>query len=354
MGAPALATVTFAGEADGIAAVASLLRAAVVRRWGACQAIAMFDGPARPPRAGDKVRFGARLARVAILSRPPWLFVNHLGLLKALAPLPATVRPPYAVFLHGIEAWKVLPPADSAWVAHARVRLANSKYTAARVLAANPGVGPIVTCPLALESDQVPFTGGRRLGSMQVLVVGRVSSTERYKGHDELLDVWPAVRAAVPAARLIFAGGGDDVERLRTRASDPALEGSVQVLGFVPDAQLAQLYDESACFALPSRGEGFGLVYLEAMARGLPCLALRDSAAADIVVDGGTGLLVRHGDPRALAEGLIALLEDCGRRQAWGRAGRARVVAEFSRQAFEQRVVAALEAAFETPIEAAS
>ena len=352
---PLLAAITLAGKGDGIAVVGTLLHGALIAGWGSgCHAVTMFNGAAELPGFRHKVGFATTLAREVLLRRPEWILANHLGLLKALGAVPAPLRPPHAVFLHGIEAWRQLTATELRWVATARVRLSNSRYTARRVAERNPDVGPIVACPLALPPSRLPRPSEPSaripgIGSHAVLVVGRVSSAERYKGHDVLLAAWPLVRARVPSAQLIFAGGGDDVDRLRAAGSDSALGGSVHVLGFVADEELELLYRRAACFALPSTGEGFGLVYLEAMARGLPCVALADSAAADIIVDDITGCLIADQKPEPVAAALVGLLEHPDRRAAMGAAGRARVEAEFTQSPFERRAIAALAAAFGPP-----
>ena len=349
---PLLAAITLAGKGDGVAVVGNLLHATLKAGWGPrCRAITMFEEAATAPSLRNKAEFAAALARAVLSARPEWIIANHLGLLRALEILPGRLRPPYAVFLHGIEAWRELTPAERRRVSGARLRLSNSRYTARRVVERNPDVGVIVACPLALPPSRLPRLPASTaqtpdLGAHAVLVVGRVSAAERYKGHDVLLAAWPSVRARVPTAQLIFAGGGDDVERLRRAASDTALGGSVQVLGFVDDQDLELLYRRAACFALPSTGEGFGLVYLEAMARGLPCVALADSAAADIVIDGVTGSLIDAQQPEPLAAALVDLLARPERRVALGGAGRARVESEFSQSQFERRAIAALAGAF--------
>ncbi|HEX7084778.1 MAG TPA: glycosyltransferase [Vicinamibacterales bacterium] len=352
MSVPLLAAITRTGSADGVAVVADLLHGALVHGWGPdVRTVTMFDGPAAAPRLADKVRFTLRLGRALVRTRPAWVVANHLGLLRALSGMPGIVRPPYAVFLHGIEAWRPFGPSTLRLVSCARVRLANSHYTARRVQATNPGVGPIEVCHLALPASRAPRepdpgTAIPDIGEAAVLAVGRMAASERYKGHDALLAAWPQVIARVPSARLVFAGGGDDVERIRKAAANPVLRGTVHVAGFVPDAELELLYRRSAVFALPSTDEGFGLVYLEAMARGLPCVALRDSAAAEIVADGVTGVLAASREPDALAAALIPLLADRERRVAMGEAARARVTHEFSRARFEARVTEALSRAF--------
>ena len=93
----------------------------------------------------------------------------------------------------------------------------------------------------------------------------------------------PPLLAARPGARLVVAGDGDDRPRLEARAAALGLGGAVLFTGFVSEATLAELYRRAAVFVMPSLGEGFGLVYLEAMRAGKPCVAARGSAAEEVV-----------------------------------------------------------------------
>ena len=103
--------------------------------------------------------------------------------------------------------------------------------------------------------------------------------TERYKGHDQLLEAM----TTLPDARLVVAGDGDDRRRLEEKAAALGLGDRTFFTGFLSEATLAELYRRCAAFVMPSRGEGFGLVYLEAMRAGKPVLAARGSAAEEIV-----------------------------------------------------------------------
>ena len=127
--------------------------------------------------------------------------------------------------------------------------------------------------------------------------------------------------AAVPAARLRVVGVGPELERLTTLHAELGLGQSVAFLGHIPFEQLAREYRDCAVFCLPSRQEGFGIVFLEAMAAGRPVVACRAAAIPEVVPDGAAGLLAPPGDPAALAEALIALLTD---RDAGGAPGSAR------------------------------
>jgi alpha-maltose-1-phosphate synthase len=148
-----------------------------------------------------------------------------------------------------------------------------------------------------------------------------------------LLDAFRSVRARNPNARLIVAGT-DDVPH----------QPGVEVLGTVRGREaLAQLYATSTVFCLPSLFEPYGLVLLEAMAYGLPCVATRADAFPEIVEDGRTGRLVPPGNPSALAEALVELLEDPAGTRVLGEAGRRRVEESLNWDAVVERMAPTLD-----------
>jgi len=116
------------------------------------------------------------------------------------------------------------------------------------------------------------------------------------------------------------------------------VEDAVRFTGFVADAVLAGLYERCGVFAMPSRQEGFGLVYLEAMKSGLPCVASNCDGAQEVVADGQTGILVDPDDSQALAGALIRLLTDETLRTRMGEAGRRRLDAYFTEEHFHRRL----------------
>jgi len=173
-----------------------------------------------------------------------------------------------------------------------------------------------------------------------VLIVGRLAASERYKGHDQLLEAWGQIQARHPTAELWIAGTGDDLERLRAKAE---LLGArwpdrraVQFLGQVSHQRLFELYASARVFAMPSAGEGFGLVFVEAMRFGLPCVCSFDSSA-EIVLDGQTGLVVPQ-EPRAIADACGRLLSDDGLADRLGRAGQLRFREHYTFEAMRQRI----------------
>jgi phosphatidylinositol alpha-1,6-mannosyltransferase len=176
-----------------------------------------------------------------------------------------------------------------------------------------------------------------------VLIVGRLE-TGRPKGHDELIACWPTVAAAVPGARLAIVGRGPDHPRIRGIAASSAAAASIDLLGFVSDQELERLYNRAAVFAMPSRGEGFGLVYIEAMRHGLPVVGSVHDAAPEVNLDGVTGANVDLDRPGQLAERLVELLRDRALASRLGEAARARWQANFRYSCFRERVRPVLEA----------
>jgi phosphatidylinositol alpha-1,6-mannosyltransferase len=161
---------------------------------------------------------------------------------------------------------------------------------------------------------------------------------EQYKGHDELIQAWPAITQEVPDAQLIVVGQGDDLPRLKELAQGLGVREAVLFVGHVDDDTLRAIYQRVSAFAMPSRGEGFGIVYLEAMLHQLACIGSIHDAAGEIIVDGETGFLVNQDNSSELAMKVVQLLTDSTLRQRLGRNGYERLRSNFSSDRFEMRV----------------
>jgi phosphatidylinositol alpha-1,6-mannosyltransferase len=158
-----------------------------------------------------------------------------------------------------------------------------------------------VATPADARASAHPFALPR------ILSVGRLSAADSYKGYDTLIEAMPAIRHEYPAARLRIAGQGDDQPRLAALAARLGMVGSVDFLGSINDEALRAEYASCDLFALPSRREGFGLVYLEAMIHGKPCIAARAGGAPEVVNE-SVGRLVDYGNIPDLAAAVIELV----------------------------------------------
>jgi phosphatidyl-myo-inositol dimannoside synthase len=142
-----------------------------------------------------------------------------------------------------------------------------------------------------------------------LLTVGRLSASERYKGHEQIFAALPSLRAQFPALVHVVAGSGDDRERLERRARELAgSSDAVRFLGFVPEEDLPDLYRLADLYVMPSSQEGFGIVYLEAAACGVKVVGGAGGGSGDAVADERIGVLVDPDDGPALVEAIARLL----------------------------------------------
>jgi len=148
----------------------------------------------------------------------------------------------------------------------------------------------------------------------------------------------------VPNIQLVIAGDGDDRPRLEALAQESGVQEQVFFLGSLPASSSELLYSYSNCeiFALPSKGEGFGLVFLEAMAFGKPVIGGAHGGTPDVIEDGVTGYLVKHGDVGQLANVLTGLLTDPQLRNAMGARARERVRTHYLFRSFADQLERAL------------
>ncbi len=248
-----------------------------------------------------------------------------------------------AVFLHGIEAWTPLSGLRTRALERSALLLANSHHTIDRFKKANPVFADtaIRTCLLGVPESE-SATAQPTIAGPYALIVGRLSSQERYKGHDTLLLLWRETIKVCPTARLIIAGDGDDRDRLENAAKGLGLTGAVSFLGKVTNQQLEALYRDCSFFVMPSGGEGFGLVFLEAMRAGKACLAAQ-GAAEEVIENGVTGVIVPAHDRKALLTAITGFFRDPELATQMGHAGRERYQTHFTQMHFEGRFLAALD-----------
>jgi glycosyltransferase involved in cell wall biosynthesis len=167
----------------------------------------------------------------------------------------------------------------------------------------------------------------------RVLCVGRLIPI---KGHEHLLRGFREVREAVPQATLDMVGDGPLRAELQALARELGLGETVRFRGRVDG--IASAYEGTEVVCVPSLGEGFGMVALEAAERGRAVVATDVGGLPEIVAHGRTGLVVPSGDATALAGALVELLSDPARARELGRAGRERAVAEFTLDRCADRV----------------
>ncbi len=315
--------------------------------------------PNAPPalRTSSKVRFLFSAFASVVLWCPDLIICAHIGVAPAGRLIQRFTGIPYWVVLYGIEVWGELTPAKSSALRTAARLVAITQFTLDATIKRHALVKPAsVILPPTLPKQLLSPSKTHDNGSVEsrrpiVLTVGRIASSERYKGHDVMLEAWPTVLRRVPDAEYWIVGDGDDRQRLELRAHELGIAGSLHFAGAVSPEELAVCYDRCCVFAMPARtelegpvprGEGFGIVFLEAMARGKPVVGPRMGAPAEFISSGVHGLLVDPSNPVEVGDALFELLHDPARARRMGAAAQEWVAREFSFQRFCERMREAL------------
>ena len=258
------------------------------------------------------------------------------------------------LFAHGIEVWQPLGWLRGGALRRASLVTAPSEDTARHLVADQKieprkirrlawGLDPEFEQRLAATPPARPMAFPE--GSRIILTVGRWNPAERYKGADTLISALPDLLRVAPDACLVLVGDGEDRPRLEELARTTGVEGQTRFIHGLSQEELFACYAHCDVFALPSGGEGFGLVFLEAMAHGKPVVGGAHGGTPDVVEDGVTGLLVPHGDLARLACAIESLLADPVAAREMGARGRQRVQAMYTFERFRSRLTPILEEA---------
>ena len=267
-----------------------------------------------------------RLEGWAVCNRSKWRFVAcsfRMGLRSDLiicghvAQLPVAwaislFRPKLTYYLvaHGIEVWRPFTFLERRALKGARRIFCVSNYTRLQILS-NCKMPESKTAVLfnALDPSMVAPSPGSPPGDSNIILsISRLSVSDSYKGIEHLIAAMPAVRESIPTARLRIVGRGDGLAPLQKAASRLNISNAVDFAGYRSDSELESEFANCRIFALPSQKEGFGLVYLEAMTHGRPCLGANAGGVAEVITE-ESGLLVEYGDVPGIAAALILSLK---------------------------------------------
>lgn len=263
--------------------------------------------------------FSARVAVQAALDRPTLIISTHLNFAPLARWLKKHLAIPYWVSLHGIEAWGVQRTDRSLAVFNADRLLPVSRFT--RDAVAKEQDIPLDRFRVVPNTiDSARFNIGKKAAYLQkryglweeqrvIVTVGRLNSAEAYKGHDRILRVLAEIRGQVPDLRYIIIGDGDDRPRLEQLARSKGVAELVIFAGKVPANELNDHYNLCDLFAMPSTGEGFGIVFLEALACGKPVLGGNKDASSEALRDGELGVLVNPDDRSELRGTIVSILK---------------------------------------------
>jgi glycosyltransferase involved in cell wall biosynthesis len=266
--------------------------------------------------------FAARALASAARHRPDYIISTHVNFGPVARLAKQLLGIPYGLVAHGIDIHPALKPEVFAALCNADRVVAVSNWTRLRVLDLG-AVEPAAVSILPNTFDETRFCVGPkpeelvsrygiRPGERVILTVARLAADERYKGYDRIIHALPQLQQKYGPIRFILVGKGEDQARLRALSRVIGSGSEITFAGFVPDAQLADHYRLADVFAMPSTGEGFGIVFLEAMGCGTPVVAGNRDGSVDALDHGRLGCLVDPNDVDAIIHGIESMLDRCG------------------------------------------
>ncbi|HUP22933.1 MAG TPA: glycosyltransferase family 4 protein [Thermoanaerobaculia bacterium] len=308
------------------------------------------DGLRAVAAGGSRVRFSLAAMRHLRAARNSTVLATHADLAPVARLASLLGRGRLVCFLHGVEVWRRLPARTRWGLAGADRLVAISAFTLNTFRTIHPRLSEIDAIVCHLPARRLDINT-RRLAELRggnrprVLVVGRLWGRGMRKGQRQLIELWPRLLRRFPGAELWIVGDGAGRAELEELARNAGVAREVRLTGGVSDGELAALYASSDVYAMPSEGEGFGLVFAEAMAAGLPCIASKLDAGREVVADEETGILVDPRDAEEIHSALVTLLADPLLRSRMGEAGRWRAERLFSLRAFDSRIAEILDGA---------
>jgi phosphatidylinositol alpha-1,6-mannosyltransferase len=251
------------------------------------------------------------------------LILSHINLLM-VAFLVKLFKPSVkvVVYAHGIEVWGKLANWKKRFLRKQVQIWAVSQYTANKLqethqipaqkitVLAN-SLAPFMEVPSHYQKPQTLLSKYQLQNNQPILyTLTRLSSKEMYKGYDLVLQALPQLLKKYPQLHYILAGKADDKEaqRVKNLIQSLHLEAHVTLAGFIPDNELTDHFLLADAFVMPSRGEGFGIVFIEATACGCPVIAGNKDGSVDALLNGKLGELIDPTDAEELEMAIGNLL----------------------------------------------
>lgn len=317
---------------------------AMDRRADVAAAAEQFPNLSLEAFDGRRLAFIRRVMATALRRRVDLALIGHVNY-APLGLMLKRLRPEfrYGVMVHGVEVWSRLSRMKRAALRGADFVMSVSDYTRRQVVELS-GVDRdrVYLLPNTLtwgsDSDATARESAKEGTAARLLSVCRLEAGEKYKGVDTVIKALPAVLRHLPELQYVVVASGSDLERHKRLAADLGVSDHVRFRGTTDDATLRQCYRECDVFVLPSDGEGFGIVYLEAMAHAKPVIAASSRAVPEVVKHGETGLLVDYDNAEQLANSIVTLCLDQPRRKEMGAAGLRRLQDHFTFEQFKERL----------------
>lgn len=276
--------------------------------------VEVFVVELKPQSLFAKIAFVAKTLIKALRCKPDLIICSHINFSPLCYFLGKTFGAKYLVNAYGIEVWNIKSPSRVKALKAAHKIVSISNYTKKKLIEQFSELADkILILPPVIKSDKF-FIKEKSQKLVQeynlenkkvILTIARLCKQEKYKGYDKIIEALPIILKRFPETVYILAGGGDDVARIKNLVKELKLENNVILTGPLLENDLVDYYNLCDVFVMPSRGEGFGIVFMEALACGKTVVAGNQDASREPLLNGELGVLVNPDEVQTIAETII-------------------------------------------------
>ena len=263
--------------------------------------------------------FALQVFFAALLQRPDLIICGHINFSPLALRIFSLLGIPYWVIVYGIDVWDLEDAPKISALKTAQKIVSISGYTRDRIVTEQKiSTDRIPLLPVTFDASKLSiqpkpqylleryhFQSDQQI----ILTVARLASGDRYKGYDQIICALPEIRRHIPNIHYLLVVKGPDLDRIEALIKATNVQDCVTLAGFVSDNELADHYNLCDVFAMPSKGEGFGIVYLEALACGKPTIGGNQDGAIDALCHGELGVLVNPDNIDEIGETIVEIIQ---------------------------------------------
>lgn len=264
----------------------------------------------------SKVLFAGKVLVKSLLFRPNIVFCSHINFSSVCYFLKIFFNKEYIIITHGIDVWDIKDIYKIKALKLAKLVISVSNFTADKLESQIQGISrKIFLLPNVVDGKKFYIKGKPKncidkynLENSKVIFTFSSANTENYKGHERVIEALPAIIKKIPNVKFLLLGGRSK-DRINELIKKLNLEKYIiTVFDYVPFDQLLDFYNLCDVFVMPSKGEGFGIAFLEALACGKPVIAGNVDGSVDAVLRGKTGILVNPNSINEIGNAIVSVL----------------------------------------------
>lgn len=258
-----------------------------------------------------KALFVLKAFIAALIKKPDFVFCAHINFSPVLVLLKKLLGVEYVIFTYGIDVWNIKNPLHRKVLMQSIKIITVSNFTKNKLARQLPSIKDKIRLipPTLNEKKFTIYKEDETREYKIILTVARLHKIEMYKGYDRVIQALPLVKKEIKKLKYIIVGKGSDMDRIKRLAEKYHCGGDLIMPGYVPDEELVRYYSTADVFVMPSKGEGFGIVFLEALSSGVPVIAGNCDGSREAILNGKLGILVNPDNVEEIAAAIVRVLK---------------------------------------------